>query len=125
MQEIIFKYKIDKWLNYLVGLLLLFLSFRLLFNPGTIEKFKIFEQSELIRYILGISEAAVSILFLLNKTRMIGAIGLFIVFLFAAYIHLNIGKIPISLIPWSLSILFVVYFDKKRNIDKRITTTDD
>lgn len=118
MKEIVLKYKIDKWLNYVIGLLLLFLSIRLLFNPNTIEKFKVFEQSETIRYILGISEAVVSILFLLNKTRIIGAVGLFLVFLLAAYIHLNVGKLPIALIPWSLGILFVVYFSKKRKAKK-------
>lgn len=114
MKELIIKYKIDKFINYLIGLLLLFLSIRLLFNPSTIEKFKIMEQSESIRHVLGVSEAIASILFLLDKTRIMGAIGLFIVFLFAAYIHLNIGKIPISLFPWTIGILFVVYFDKKR-----------
>lgn len=117
MIETIIKYNIDKWLNYLIGGLLLFLSIRLLINPSTIEKFKFLNESELIRNVLGISEAVASILFLLNRTKIIGAIGLFIVFLFAAYVHLNVGKIPFALIPWTMGVLFVVYFDLKRKTD--------
>lgn len=110
MKETILKYKIDRWLNYLIGILLLILSIRLLINPTTIEIFKSFKQPESSRFILGIGELIASTLFLYKKTKYLGAIGLFIVFIFAAYIHLNVGKIPIALIPWTLGILFVVYF---------------
>lgn len=117
MTETILKYNIDKWLNKLIGLLLLFLSIRLLINPSTIESFKLLNPSEPVRFALGISEAVVSILFLFNRTKLAGAIGLLLVFVFAAYIHLNVGKIPFALIPWTLSVLFVIYFDKKRKTD--------
>lgn len=110
----IIKNNIDNILRYLLGITLLILSMRVLFNSSTIETFKIFEQPEYIRQLLGISEVIASILFIINRTRMWGAIGLFLVFGLAAYIHLNIGKTPMGLIPWTLGILFVLYFDRKR-----------
>lgn len=105
---------IGKILRYLLGFMLLFLSLRVLFNSSTIEIFDKFKQPEIIRYILGISEVIASILFIVNRTKLKGAIGLFLVFLLAAYIHLNIGKIPWALIFWILGILLALYLEKKK-----------
>lgn len=115
MTNFIIRKNIDLILCYLLGAALLILSLRVLFNPSTIEKFQIFGQPEYIRWILAGGEAIASILLLIPKTRKCGAIGLFLVFALATYIHLNIGKIPFGLIPWSIGILFVMYFNRKRN----------
>jgi hypothetical protein len=108
----ILRNNIDRILRYVLGIALLILSLRLLFNSGTIEKFNIFEQADYIRLILGISEVVASLLFIINRTQRWGVISLLLVF--AAYIHLNIGRIPYALAPWTLGILFVVFFERKR-----------
>lgn len=106
---------IGRALRYLIGSMLLFLSLRVLFNASTIEVFSKFNQPEAIRYILGISEVIASILFLLNQTKTQGVIGLFLVFLLAAYIHLKIGQMPWALLLWIAGIIVALYLEKKKS----------
>lgn len=105
------KSKIVQWLRYLIGAALLFMSLWFIFSPNSDESFRKFQQPEYVRYILGWIEAIVSILFIINRTKIIGGFGLLMVFAFATYLHLNVGLTAYGLIPWTVGIIFCLAFD--------------
>jgi hypothetical protein len=110
----ILKNKLDYILRYIVGTALLIVSLLFVLNPENAESFKVLNQPDPIRHILGWTEAAFCVLFIFYRTHYLGAFGLFIVFAFAAYLHLKVGIRPYGLIGWTVGILFVLYCDKRR-----------
>lgn len=97
-----------------MGTALLIITLVFVLDPMSAERFKPLHQPDYVRRLLGWTEAGVCLLFIGHKTRYIGAVGLLIVFAFAAYLHLKAGLHPFGLLIWTVGILFVLYCDKRR-----------
>jgi hypothetical protein len=110
----ILKNKFDYILRYVIGTALLIVSLLFVLDPANAESFKILNQPDYLRQILGWTEAAFCGLFIFYRTRYWGAFGLLIVFAFAAYLHLKAGVRPYGLIGWTVGVLFVLYCDNRR-----------
>ena len=102
--QFILKNKLDYILRYVIGTALLIVSLLFVLDPANAESFKILNQPDYIRQILGWTEAAFCVLFIFYRTHYLGALGLLIVFAFAAYLHLKVGVRPYGLIGWTVGI---------------------
>lgn len=111
---------IINWLRYILGTVLLVMSIWLIVSSNSAKNFQIFQQPEYVRYILGLSEAFASFMFIINRTKSIGAFGLLAVFVYATYLHLNIGLNAYGLIPWAIGVLVCLIYDsyRKYNINR-------
>lgn len=112
--QFILKNKLDYILRYVIGTALLIVSLLFVLDPANAESFKILNQPDYIRQILGWTEAAFCVLFIFYRTHYLGAFGLLVVFVFAAYLHLKVGVRPYGLIGWTVGILFVLYCGSRR-----------
>lgn len=106
--KILIKFKINYIIQYLIGVILLILSLELIFNHKCAMDFKVLRQPDYVRLILGWSEIISALLFLVGKTKIIGAYALLLVFMYAAYLHIQVGLFPIGLLPWAFGVLLTI-----------------
>lgn len=114
MMKFILKNNLDGILTYAVGIGLIIVTLFFLFDPGAAENFKPLKQPDYVRLLLGWTEVLLSVLFIIPATRIWGAIGLLIVFAFAAYLHLRVGLPPYGLIGWIIAVSIVWYCSNRR-----------
>ncbi|MCH2043802.1 MAG: hypothetical protein MK212_06635 [Saprospiraceae bacterium] len=116
MAEFILRKNIDHYVRYTVGGVIMILSTLFLVTPQGTELFTVFKQPAYVGWLLGGWELIVSILFLINKTKIWGAAGLLLSFIPTAYLHYKVNLSPWGLGIWILGIVFVLYYDRKRKI---------
>ncbi len=112
--DFIIKNNLDNIVRYLLGGLILLLSVLFLFVPQSKTAFEIFELTETTRLSLGYGVAVVALLFIIDRTKLWGAIGLLISFLLTAYFHIRVGLHPWGLMLWAAGVVFVLFFDWHR-----------
>ena len=93
-------------LRWVVGLVVLWESFRFTFSHASIEHVARFGLSEWHRYLLGGSEIVAALLFLIPVTTLLGGIALLVIFAIAVLIHLHHGQFDVSgLIVYAAAVL--------------------
>jgi hypothetical protein len=108
-------------LQVLFALLLLWGSINLVFNERAVEAFAETGHKDWIRLLLGWSEIVACILFIIPRTFFVGGIGLLIILVWAAYLHISAGQ-PVGLLPFYLLVLlgffaYRMYLLRKKRVD--------
>lgn len=112
--EFIIKNNLDYVARYCLGSIFLILSVLFLFVPQSKDVFEIFELTETTRLLLGYGVFIVALLFIIDCTRLWGAVGLLISFVFTAYFHIRVGLNPWGLSIWIAGVVFVLFSEQYR-----------
>lgn len=103
-------------LRIMLGLILLFLSLNLAWNPSAIQRFIQSGYSDNIRVLLAWSEIVAALLFLFSRTIVPGGLLLIGVLGWAIDLHVRIGENPMLLLIWMAGVVLVLWhhFQQKR-----------
>ncbi len=119
----IIKYSLDELFRYLLSIAFIILSLRLLLTPEMIPSFSVFENMGNGRIMLGVFALVITLMFIIEKTKLIGGILLLLLFTYGGYLHYTtIGGIPLGLMIASGGIIFVLLMDYKRKSLKKSTS---
>jgi hypothetical protein len=111
-------FKVEKYLRSTISVLMFVGSLVILFSPNAPATFKLFEQSDYVRVLLGCSLSISSLLYFFARTKFIGSSGLILVFSYSIYMHFNVNRIPKSIFFFLILVLSLtavsIYFSKTK-----------